>query len=596
MYVEEYVESSFLVSIKDNFCLGSTQHGFAVPMIKCDEFETNSIANNTAGSCKIGFIINTIGSGNQCQAFSYAKAFACKIGQISGSPGISSIKFDHFLMADNWDRSITLKHGASEGGTNHTAFLTNSYISVISRPNCAECYGTSAIQCTGAYAIRLFTASANGEVMPEKFGPTFDVICKQPVYDSKAFLTNVTVDNIKQTYTGNVSMCSGNFVFKPNGGARDFVGGTNLFDSKCTNCDSDSYLIAPSPSASHLGWFGGCGDILCTGFNNYLIQDHTGSFFGSKGTIIANNSLIADNEDNCTFSSAMNAHMCLEREDFAVLEYESVADDFNTRIMWPVYLTADGSNYTTATNAWREWEWLGNEPLNRRIGRFMSVIKLAQTYNMTYASEAPHKLRLQIQKRSIGGDNSKFIIVKLHYPRPNSIRVMLNNQIVDPILLTDVNNTASGIKDNLNTSQCGSNIYFYTNYTTHFVITEDPSCVLEVQLTESVQLTTHFAIDINTFFNTNNVLTNFIDNLCALLGVTDTSRVKVVGVHSGSTAVTVDVTPSSNSSDPTPAAVAAAATTGAASGTLSAGLSSIGLGSVISVSSVFYSLTADSHS
>ena len=70
------------------------------------------------------------------------------------------------------------------------------------------------------------------------------------------------------------------------------TGSVNLFTSKCTNCDTSSYLTAPAPSARRLGWFGGCGDILCTGFQNYLIQDHDGMFFGG-GTIIPNNSVIA---------------------------------------------------------------------------------------------------------------------------------------------------------------------------------------------------------------------------------------------------------------------------------------------------------------
>ena len=40
-----------------------------------------------------------------------------------------------------------------------------------------------------------------------------------------------------------------------------------------------------------------------------------------------------------------------------MIEYESIAPDFNTRIMWPVYLFYDGGQYTTETNGWREWEW-----------------------------------------------------------------------------------------------------------------------------------------------------------------------------------------------------------------------------------------------
>ena len=111
LYVEDYVDpTTDNVEIKNNYCLGSRHHGFAVPFAKCDHFELNPIANNTAGATKIGFIINT--NSQQCQAFSYAKAFGCTIGQICGSPGIQMIKFDHFVMIDN-SRSVTLKLGAS---------------------------------------------------------------------------------------------------------------------------------------------------------------------------------------------------------------------------------------------------------------------------------------------------------------------------------------------------------------------------------------------------------------------------------------------------------------------------------------------------
>jgi len=85
--------------------------------------------------------------------------------------------FNQFLMADN-GRSITLKIGDSEGRTNHTAFLYNSYISAVSRPTCTECYGSSATVCSGNHGMRMFVPSANGEQTPKKFNSGFDVICK----------------------------------------------------------------------------------------------------------------------------------------------------------------------------------------------------------------------------------------------------------------------------------------------------------------------------------------------------------------------------------------------------------------------------------
>lgn len=250
-------------SIKNNYCMGSSQHGYVFPFNKCGEEETNPLALNTASSAKIGFILNTIE--DSCQSFSYAKAFACTIGQICNPPGITTIKFDRFIMVDN-GRSITLKLGGLEGQSNFTAFLHNSFISALSRPNCAECYGPTATACTGRIGMRLLTASNNGERLPSKFGPGFDVICRQPLFDSKTFIVNTTFDNFRQSYTGAAAACGSNFAFKPHSSGFDMVGGANLYTSNCQNCDANSYLSAPSPSLSFLGWFGGCGDIVCTGF------------------------------------------------------------------------------------------------------------------------------------------------------------------------------------------------------------------------------------------------------------------------------------------------------------------------------------------
>jgi hypothetical protein len=79
------------------------------------------------------------------------------------------------------------------------------------------------------------------------------------------------------------------------------------------------------------------------------------------------------------------------------LQYESIAPDFNTRIMWPVYLKYDGGNWTSVTNGWREWEWDGPEPLNKRLGRFVSTVKLFEMYNLTFAAEPPSDMTFQLQ-------------------------------------------------------------------------------------------------------------------------------------------------------------------------------------------------------
>jgi hypothetical protein len=90
---------------------------------------------------------------------------------------------------------------------------------------------------------------------------------------------------------------------------------------------------------------------------------------------------------------------------------------------------------------------------------------------MSFTAQPPAELQVQIQKRQPLGEKGHYVISRIYYPLPNSIRVKLNNKIVDPILLTDYNNTATGAMRDLNTSQCGSNIYYYTNRTIAFVVT-----------------------------------------------------------------------------------------------------------------------------
>lgn len=128
------------------------------------------------------------------------------------------------------------------------------------------------------------------------------------------------------------------------------TGSHHLHQTVCDNCSIDAYAKFDPPNQKFLGWgqergfSGGCGLILCTGKNNYLIHDWDGDFLGAPGILLANNSVIGDNTNDCTYNEFMNGHHCT-RQDLGVLEYESIAPDFNTRIMWPVYLEYDGSNY-----------------------------------------------------------------------------------------------------------------------------------------------------------------------------------------------------------------------------------------------------------
>lgn len=141
-------------------------------------------------------------------------------------------------------------------------------------------------------------------------------------------------------------------VFKRHNGASDGTASHNLINTQCLNCEEKSWAYFEKPNVGWRGWFGGCGELDCTGPNNYLIYDQDGAFTGKPSQLLSNNSVIGDNEESCRFIPEMNGHWC-DTEELAVLEYESIAPDFNTRKMWPVFLNYDGGPWQTVTNAWK---------------------------------------------------------------------------------------------------------------------------------------------------------------------------------------------------------------------------------------------------
>ena len=138
---------------------------------------------------------------------------------------------------------------------------------------------------------------------------------------------------------------------------------------------------------------------------------------------------------------------------------------------------------------------------------------------------------VHFQRRTLTGDNSEFILIKLHYPRPNSIRVEVNGVVIKPITLLD-----QFSEEYMSNTTCGSNKFFYDNYTIHFIVTGASDCIVRVQMTNSIQLTARFNMDINDFYSIGGE-TLFIDRVCAMLNIVDTSRLKIVGIYNGSVTV-----------------------------------------------------------
>lgn len=330
--------------VENNLCHGSQGQGFVLPFTPCEYTDNQTrFTDNVASSARVGFILTNPQGG--CALGRRLKAFASGVGLVA-YPTNSLVKYSEFMFADN-NRSLSLRQAFTILDDNNVT-LNNSWFSALSRPTCDYCYGPTATHCNGTEGLRLLvTTGQAGVSYPTSYGPGIDGVSRQAAFDSKAFITNVLFENFKQSYVTQPS-CGNNVVFKPNPGAIEYTGSHHLFNTSCTECEPTSFgQFAPSSSM--------CGNMSCTGFSNYLVQDHTGEFLGFPGTIIPNNTWIGDGEANCTAYPTMTAHICTRR-DFAVVEYESIAKDYNSRVVWPVDAFYDGGNWTSTTNAFAQWE------------------------------------------------------------------------------------------------------------------------------------------------------------------------------------------------------------------------------------------------
>ena len=52
---------------------------------------------------------------------------------------------------------------------------------------------------------------------------------------------------------------------------------------RCTNCDKEALFKFDKGLDEWIGWFGGCGNFLCTGPENVLVTDFTGGLLGKPG-------------------------------------------------------------------------------------------------------------------------------------------------------------------------------------------------------------------------------------------------------------------------------------------------------------------------
>lgn len=159
-------------------------------------------------------------------------------------------------------------------------FLKNTWVSALVRPTCEDCYTEERqkthTRCKNQLGIQLHVTTNGGETFPWVKSPfSYDVICSAPNAFGSSYISDSELHNFRDEYNASDfphgSKCSGNRGFKNKGSAASATAGTYLSNVKCTNCEKDGYIFIAEPREKWRGWFGGCGNMDCTGLENVLV-------------------------------------------------------------------------------------------------------------------------------------------------------------------------------------------------------------------------------------------------------------------------------------------------------------------------------------
>lgn len=420
---------------------------------------------------------------------------------------------ENFIAVEN-ERGIILRFATE--GVDRKGYFRQSYVSMLARPTCTECYLAGRSICDGM-GVQMLVVTQGGEDFPLKFHPfVFDVICNSETYDSRLYVDDVVFENFRTKFT-NQPACGGGSAWATHPSASDMTAGHYLRNVDCFNCDHESKVLFRSPSKSWLGWFGGCGEFLCTAPDNVLLHDWTGRFLGVDANdatqtypprqAIAHNEAIGDALEFCTRIVGWNGGYDCEGTQMAIFQFESIAHDRMSRMHAPVYI--NNTIFRNKINAYREWEWDGPEPLNKRMNRFLTLVQLNKPYNVTFNGLNPYDIIHKINERTDPApqdEKDQHIVFKYHYPVPLSIVVYFDPPFVraDGTVVKQVKpvQLAEGKPyPLLDVSECGHNHYYYKNYTIHFVTNGERGCYPKVKLIDSVWITIRLNCTVDQFYN-----------------------------------------------------------------------------------------------
>lgn len=255
-----------------------------------------------------------------------------------------------------------------------------------------------------------------------------------------------------------------------------------------------------------------------------------------------------------------NSFFCASNYQPAQLILENIEPEAITRALHPVYFTSKDFEFSNKLNSFADHKCLFGYESLQRLPRFPALIMVqnntVNNYEIAFTSSNPNRLVLQLIDPDWKGLNkevnyNKYALnIKLKYQSPQTVLVFKNLEEVKAEVFTppgdinyiNMNNTSDKV-------YCGKNKWNTVENLLDFYITNEPDCVLFLNVVNSIQLSLRYNVTISDFFSSTGPV-DLMTKIAAVMGI-DRSQVKIASIVPGSTIVNLEVL------EKTPAAILA---------------------------------------
>lgn len=506
--------------------------GFSIPAKLCNNKNLIKSSKNFAFSNTKGFLF--FFPDNNCSLISEEISYKNEEGMYSFFE-TKYLYIKNILLSDN---KLSLNLNKITKQDSSFTKISNIVIVGFSKPSCDLCFFYDPNQCKDLTLLQLPVTLASGKKYPPDYSliKEWDAINYFTNFDDKMYIESSIFMNF---YNEDGGKCSGVTLFKTNPQASDYISPLILKNITKNSTKGLMFVKFDEPDPN---WISPkyCGEFQCTGLKNFLIKDEDGSLLSKPGIIMPVSKTTQSFKPECQSLGTNSTYgIFCGSLNFSILLLDSLDLEKMPQSLAPVTIENQMIQFSNVLNGYQDHFYNLYSIYSYRYNRFPGIIKVNNTYNLSFAHSLPANTRIKLTAAGV----NDFVKIRIKFLEANkkSLRVSFvgNKSIIENTFINNESDFSNNynIEEGVKGSSCGKNTFDSNFKFLDIFLTGQEDCFLEISIINSVIIQMHLEESLQSFLNhyedLNEVLANYLN--------ISKKNIMIINLKNGSTILTLSL-------------------------------------------------------